>query len=345
MAKQQPISVAVIGLGRSGYNIHIRRMRDDERFRITAVTDWIPQRMEEVQAEFGCATYPDHTALLEDADADVAVVATYSSTHVPISKAVLHSGRHCICEKPISDSYQAARSLVELAKKSGKKLFIHQNYRFMAESRHILDVINSKRIGEVFEIRMRALGFSRRNDWQTLAKYDGGVINNTCPHFIDLGLQLLGAPVRDVFCDLKHVAAAGDVEDHVKVLLKAENGRVYDMEVSSVCKFPEPKWTLLGSYGTLLSDGKTSKIEWFDPKKLKKLEAIEAPPPDRAYGNDDTIPWQSEEVPSVGPSIGDFYDNVWAVLRERKAMVVKPEQALEVVRVTQACKRASGFYE
>ncbi len=347
MAKKakKPISVGVIGLGRSGYDIHIRRMRGDDRFWISAVTDWIPERMEEVEEEFKCATYPDYEALLAESDCDVVVVATYSNTHAPISKDVLKAGYHCICEKPISDSFQAARGLVGTAKKLRKKLFVHQNYRFQLEARHILDVIKSKRIGEVFEIRMRALSFSRRNDWQTLQEYEGGVINNTCPHFIDLGLQFLGAPVKDIFCDLKHIAAAGDAEDHVKLVLKAENGRVYDMEVSSVCKFPEPKWTVLGSEGTLLSDGKTSKIEWFDPKKLKVLPTLEEAPPDRTYGNDDVIPWKSEQVPSVGPSVGDFYDNVWAVLRERMAMIVKPEEALEVVRVTQAAKRASGFYE
>jgi predicted dehydrogenase len=130
----------------------------------------------------------------------------------------------------------------------------------------------------------------------------------------------------------------------VKVILRAANGRVYDMEVSSSCRFPEPKWTVLGTHGTLVSDGRTSTIAWFDPRKLRKLEPIESPPPGRAYGNNDVIPWQSEELPSVGPSIGDFYDNVWAVLREHKPMVVKPEEALEVVRVTQAAKRASCFY-
>jgi predicted dehydrogenase len=116
------------------------------------------------------------------------------------------------------------------------------------------------------------------------------------------------------------------------------------MEVSSACKFPEPKWTVLGTHGTLVSDGRTSTIAWFDPKKLGKLRPIETPLPGRLYGNDDVIPWQTEEVPSAGPGIGDFYDNVWAVLRERKPIVVKPEEALEVVRVTQRAKRASRFY-
>lgn len=344
MPSHKPIKIAIVGLGRSGYNIHVTRLRNDERYEITAVTDWIPERREEVAAELNCAVYPDHEALLRESDAEVAVVATYSDTHPSVTKDILRSGRHAICEKPIADSVPAARSMLDAAKKSRKKLLIHHNYRFAADVRHILDVIATRRIGEVFEVRMRGLSFGRRNDWQTLQKYDGGVFNNSCSHFIDAGLRFLASPVKDIFCDLKHIVDAGDAEDHVKVVLKAENGRVYDMEVSSACKFPEPKWTVLGSHGTLVSDGKTSKIEWFDPKKLGKLEVVETPPPARQYGNDDVIPWQSEEVASVGPSIGDFYDNVWAVLRERKKMIVTPEEALEVVRVTQAAKRKSGFY-
>jgi len=344
MAKKKPIKIAVVGLGRSGYNIHINRMRGDKRFQVTAVADWLPERLAEVRQECGCAVYPDHRKLLKEADAEVVVVATYSDTHPAISKDVLRSGRHCICEKPLADSVPAARSMLATTKKTGKKFFAHQNYRFFPETRHLLDVIKTKRIGEVFEIRCRLLDFSRRNDWQTFQKFDGGVLNNTCPHFIDIGLQLLGAPVEDIFCDLRLISDAGDVEDHVKVVLRAANGRVYDMEASTACRFPEPKWTVLGTYGTLISDGTTSTIEWFDPKKLGKLKPIEAPVAGRVYSNEDVIPWQREEVPSVGPDIGDFYDNVWAVLRERKAMVVKPEEALEVVRVTQAAKRHSKFY-
>ncbi|MBM3500317.1 MAG: Gfo/Idh/MocA family oxidoreductase, partial [Armatimonadetes bacterium] len=271
------------------------------------------------------------------------VVASYSNTHAAISRDALNSGRHAICEKPIADSVAAARSMLTAAERADRKLLVHHNYRYAADVGHLLEIIRTQRIGEVFEIRMRSFAFSRRNDWQTLNKYHGGVLNNTCPHFIDAGLQFLGAPVKDVFCDLRCVNGIGDVEDHVKVVLKAENGRVYDMEVSSACKFEEPKWTVLGTHGTLVSDGTTSRIEWFDPRKLGRLPVVETPHPKRKYGNDDVIPWQSEEAPSVGPSLGDFYDNVWAVLRERKPMIVTPEQALEVVRVTQWAKRVSGY--
>lgn len=340
----RPIKTAIIGLGRSGYNIHVARLRGDARFRITAVTDWLPERSREVQEELGCEVYDDYKALLKGADAEAVVVATYSDTHPRITKDVLKSGRAAICEKPIADSVADARAMLKTAEETGQKLLVHHNYRFASESRHLLELVRSKRVGEVFEIRMRALGFARRYDWQTLRKFDGGVLNNTCPHFLDIGLQLLGAPVREVFCDLRRIASFGDVEDHVKVMLRAENGRVYDMEVSSVCKFPEPKWTILGSHGTVVSDGTTSRIAWFDPKRAGKYGVLEEPTPDRSYVRDEKLDWQEEEVPSRGPGIGDFYDNVYAVMRERKAMVVKPEEALEVVRVTQECKKKSGFY-
>ena len=343
MAKS-PIKVAVVGLGRSGYGIHIKRLRGDDRFQIAAVTDWIPARCKEVQKEFGSEIFPDVESLLKGADAEAVIVASYSNTHAPISIAAMKSGRAALCEKPIADSVADAKKMLATAEKTGQKLLVHHNYRFFPETRYLLDVIKSGRIGKVFEIRMRALGFGRRYDWQTLRKFHGGVINNTCPHFIDIGLQLLGSPVKDTFCDLKQIASYGDVEDHVKVLLRSENGRVYDMEVSSVCKFPEPKWTLLGSNGTLISDGSKAKIAWFDPKKAGKYSVMEKPTPDRSYVSDTKLPWQEEEVPAVGPSIGDYYDNVYAVLREGKKMVVKPEEALEVVRVTQDCKKKSGFY-
>jgi len=345
MARKTPIKIGVIGLGRAGYNIHVRRLREDKRFQITACTDFIPARMKEVQQEFGSETFKDVPALLKGADAEVVVVASYSSTHAAISKDVLKSGRTAICEKPIADSVADAKSMLATAAKTGQKLMVHHNYRFFAQTRHLLDIIKTQRLGEVFEVRMRSFAFARRYDWQTLRKFAGGVLNNTCPHFIDLGLQLLASPVTEVFCDLKQIASYGDVEDHVKVLLKAENGRVYDMEVSSVCKFPEPLWTVLGSHGTLVSDGSTSTIAWFDPKKAGSYQVLDKPTPDRSYVTDEKIPWQEEQVPSTGPGIGDFYDNVYAVLRQGKPMVVKPEEALEVVRVTQLCKKKSGFYD
>ncbi len=339
----KPIKVAVVGLGRAGWNIHVRRMRGHEEFQITAVADWDPERQQEAADEFGCLTFSDHRRLLREAEAEVVVVATYSNTHSRVAIDALKSGRHVIVEKPMATSVPAAVAMVRAARKARKKLFVHQNYRFTPEVRHLLDVIEDRTIGEVFEARIRILGFSRRNDWQTLQKYGGGVLNNTGPHFVDVALKILGSPVKTVFGDLKLISDVGDAEDHCKVILRGENGRVVDLEISTACAMPEPKWTLLGTQGTLVSDGKVSKIRCFDPRKLGPLHVIETPLPGRIYGNEDVIPWEEREVPSVGRSIGDFYDNVWAVLRERGKMVVTAQDGVDIIKAIQAAKRKSLF--
>lgn len=337
--------VAVIGLGRAGLNIHIARMRNDERFLITGVTDWVPERIAEVTTDLGCPGYPDAATLIAEADADAIVVASASDSHPDVTCDVLRRGRHAICEKPMASTAAHAQRMIAVSRETGQLLFMHHNRRFSQEFLHLKHIVESRRLGEVFEIRMRELRFMRRFDWQTLSRFDGGVLNNAGSHYLDLGMQLLGAPVEKIACDLKQIASAGDVEDHVKVVLTAANGRVYDLEISLACAFPEPKWTICGAHGTMTSDGSTSHLKWFDPTQLVPITADPGAAANRRYDNDDVIAWQEEQVAAVAPGIGDFYDNVWGVLRESQEMVVKPEEAAEVVRVIETCKQVSGFYD
>jgi predicted dehydrogenase len=344
MSEIKPIKAAVIGLGRAGWDIHIRRMRGHPEFQVTAVADIEESRRNEAENEFHCATFTDYKSLLKSADAEVIVVASQSADHATMSIAALQSGRHVIVEKPMATNVRDAQRMIAASKAARRKLFVHQNYRYAPDSRHIMEVVRTgEPIGRVFEIRIRSLGFARRNDWQTLKKYGGGVLNNTGPHLIDLALQMLESPVKDQWSDMQLITDAGDTEDHVKLLLRGKNGRVVDIEISTSCAFPEPKWTLLGSNGTLVSDGKVSKVKRYDPKKVQPLQVIETPPVNRRYGNDDKLPWEEYEVPSVGTAAGDYYDNVVEVLRRGGKQEVLPEQVLEVMKVIERAKKGTRF--
>jgi predicted dehydrogenase len=337
--KTKPIKVGVVGLGRAGWDIHVRRLRDDDRFQITAVTDFLEERLNEAKTEFGCETFADFESFLAGADCELVVVASQSKDHAAQSIAAARSGRHVVVEKPMATSVSDATRMIKAAEKADTKLFVHQNYRYHPDVRHIQEVIKSGILGKVFEIRIRLLHFARRNDWQTLQKFGGGTLNNTCPHFVDAALLLLESPVKTMFSDLKLTTDVGDADDHVKLLLKGENGRVVDMEVSTSCAFPESKWTVLGTAGTMRSDGKTSEFKYFDPKKAAPLKVYETPPEGRKYGSGDVLPWVEETRPTTAEVASDFYDNVHAVLRNRKKMEITPESVREVIRVIEKAHR------
>jgi len=331
--KTKPIKVGVVGLGRAGWDIHVRRLRGDERFQITAVTDFLEDRLNEAKTEFGCETYADFDALIAGADCELVVIASQSKDHAAQSIAAAKSGRHVVVEKPMATSVSDATRMIKAAEKAETKLFVHQNYRYHPDVRHVQEVIKSGILGRVFEIRFRQLGFSRRNDWQTLQKFGGGTLNNTCPHSIDAALMFLDSPVKSMFADLQLTTDVGDADDHVKLILKGENGRVVDLEVSTSCAFEEYKWMILGTAGTMRSNGVTSEFKYFDPKKAKPLKVYETPPVGRKYGSGDVLPWVEESRPTSTEVPSDFYDNVHAVLRNRKKQEITPESVREVIRV------------
>lgn len=341
----EPIRYGVVGLGRAGWGIHVLNLRSRADAKIMAVVDPVAARREEAAAEFNCATYQRLEDMLGQADVEVAVIATPSQSHGPDAIRSLEAGKHVVVEKPMAMNVAEVDRMIASAGRAGKKLFVHHNYRFRQEFTHLQQVLAGGQIGRLFHIRVNILSFSRRNDWQTLSRNGGGLLNNAGSHFLDMVLQLLGAPVVQVMGDLQQIASAGDVEDHVKVLLRAANGVTADLEISTAQNLavPPPRWVLCGTCGTLASDGSHSTLRYFDPAKAPPLQAVDGAVATRDYSSADKLPWQEQTMPSVGPNIGGFYDNVTDVLRRGGEMYVTPQSVREVIRVIGEVRSQTKF--
>ncbi len=351
MAKQsktaEPLRYAVVGLGRAGWGIHVVGLRDRTDAKIVAVVDPLAERRQQAKEELGARGYTTLPELLADcADVDVVVIATPSVDHGPDTIAALKAGKHVVVEKPMSMNVAEARGMIAAAKKAGRQLFVHQNYRFFRNYTFLEDVVKSKVLGPLHLIRCCGNGFARRNDWQTLARNGGGVLNNTCPHFIDQIVQLVGAPITQVMGDLQQIASAGDVEDHVKALMRAANGCCVDLEFSTAINNAAdvPQWVIAGKYGTLTVWRDRAVLRTYDPRQVKKLKVVDGAAAARKYGNDDKLPWEEKTFTEVkGTDHGNFYDNVFAVLRNKKKMRVTPDSVLEVMRVIGMIRKGTAF--
>ena len=340
------IRYGVAGLGRSGWNIHIANIRPRGDAELAAVVDPLKERRQEAEAEFGCETYEEFSHMLDQEDIDVIVVATPSVFHAADTISALQANKHVICEKPMALDIDEADKMIAQAKESKKHLFIHQNRRFDRQFTHLKEVVESGQIGQLYHIRNYSNSFVRRDDWQTLSKNGGGVLNNTCPHNLDAILQLLGAPVTNVMGDLQQISSAGDVEDHVKAFLRASNGCTADMEITSAQNIATdiPTWILCGNQGTLTSDSRRSVVRWFEPEEAGEVEVVEGAARNRAYAwQTKPINWREETVEAKGPNIGNFYDNVTEVLLHNHEIVVTPESVREVIRVIAEIRKGTPF--
>lgn len=343
-----PIKVAIAGLGRAGWGIHAMGIQKRTDFQLVAAIDSAPERRREAETTFpGCRTYEHWKDFIKDPNgAELVVVATISTLHAPMTIDALKAGLHVLCEKPMALNLKEADRMIAAAKKAKRILTAHHNHRCDADLNHLISIIDSGILGRVFMVKSFTGRFARRNDWQTLKKYGGGTLNNTGPHMIDQVLQLLQSPVVKVSADLQACITSGDADDHVKMLIHGKNKRVIDLEISDACAFPQAKWVVYGTLGTLISEGNEFMIKHLDPASLPKLKVVDSVAvPNRKYGvvGGDTLNWLEKRVPA-GPQEFqlNYYDRLHKTIREGAKLLVTPESVREGIKVIEWAKRSGS---
>jgi len=334
------VKVGIAGLGRSGWNIHARILEDlPDEYKVVAVSDPIENRRQEAVEKFGCKAYPEFDDLIKDEDVELVIVATPSYLHAPCTIKALEAGKHVVCEKPMATNLAEADAMIETAKKTGKILTVFQNSLFAPDYLKVKEVIQSGKLGRIVLVKIHNHTFGRRWDWQTLKKFGGGELRNNGVHLIIQGLQLLGDKEPEVFCDLQRTLTLGDAEDHVKVILKASDSPLIDIEVTRACAYPQDNWLVMGTQGGLAGSHHSLRWRYFDPKDLPPRQVDTKPTPDRSY-NVERIPWKEEswsseaEYQSSGIA---FYKELYKTLRHGTPLPVTPETVRRVMWIIEKC--------
>ena len=341
----KPIGTGIVGLGRSGWDIHAKSIsKIPDLYKIVAVLDQEPARLKQAAGEFSCRTYTEYEGFLSDPGIELVIVATPSHLHAPHTISALKAGRHVLCEKPLAVSTEEADRMIETAKACGHILTVFQNRRYDPDFQKVREIIESGRIGKVLIVRIAQHFFQRRNDWQALKEYGGGILNNWGAHLLDQAMLLVGEEEPEFMCQLAHTVSAGDAEDHAKITLKAPSGLVVDVELSSCAAFSQDGWFVIGTCGGIKGSGRELTIKWFDPNTLPAVQVDRRPPQDRSYGKPQEIPWQTEvcrAAESEYPGQEQIYIDLHRTIREGTPLVITPESARRYIALIARAKQLS----
>ena len=353
MANPKPMAVAVVGLGRAGWGLHVQTLRVDPHYHIVSVADMEADRRREARRELGCEPFDDFSQMLKQTRAELIVVASPSHLHAKHAVAAFKAGKHVVLEKPAARTVREFDQIVKASEQANKRLLIHLNYRWNRTFTFVQEVLKSRKLGKLFHIGWLIHSFARRSDWQCLQAHGGGLLNNAGSHMLDQILQLIGVPIDNVMADMKKISDAGDAEDHIKILLRAKNGVTADLELSTSAATPLRQIILLATCGSMLIQHDQAHLKYFDPRQLKPLRLDrKVAAANREYALDRDLPWIEERVPVQGPAlrrpacqnmrppdIGGFYDAVFETVRRRKQFPVKADQVRAMMRVMEQCRK------
>ncbi len=347
--KKSPIRLGLIGLGRAGWGMHCKALdARQDKFQIVAACDTDRARVRKMVERYGCAGYADAAQLIADPNVELVDIASRTPVHVSQALAALRAGKDVFLEKPISLTFAEAKRLKAASEKSEGTLYVRHNRRFEPAFQHIREILDSGVLGRVYDIKLRRHGYQRRDDWQTLMRCGGGQLLNWGPHIIDHALQFLRYDVKEIWSDLKRVAAVGDAEDHVRILMKGGDGCVVDIEISGGAAIPEPEYVIFGTKGALVCRGSEIQLKHLDPKqKLRRIRAKSSNPPmEGGFGNAEKLRWIEKTLP-VSPKTKcrteDIWDHLYAAIREGAPFPITLDEAVAVMEVVSRVKRGTEF--
>lgn len=272
--------VLIVGLGSIGRR-HARLLSartDVELYLCDTVSENRSQTLE-LLLNPPAGTYSVFSETLK-AKPDIAFICVPNHLHVPLGLQAIEEGVDVFVEKPISDSLDAARNLVDAAESSGRFLQVGYMLRLdeglcklkkIVESGGVGNLVGGRAMVGTYITLLNAKSPDRINQLNSL------VVDYT--HELDF--------IRWFFGDVTDVMAMssqlGDMElkpqpNVFQMILKMDNGALVQVHMDYV-QFPQRRlFEIYGDRGTLIYDFMSGEIRHFHFQKEYEWEDVSVAP-------------------------------------------------------------------
>jgi|GEM_PF-2526065 len=274
-----------------------------------------------------------------DAQRRLVLVATPNGTHIPLARLAVDRGWHVLVEKPMGLDPTACADLVDAARSRGRVLAVAMQNRFGQAVRALKERVDRGQLGALRMVQIECLWnrdekYYNASAWRGTRAMDGGVLFTQFSHFIDLLLWLLGRP-SDFSLMASNQAHPGLELDHDSGVLSMRwpNGTLGTMVYTTAAPpgRASSSFTLLGSAaGVRLSGQYMDRLEWLTPDGAALTDPVPAPVSGATTDFEPTPVSGATTDPPTTQFL--MWDHLCEVILDQQALLLPPEEAMEVVR-------------
>ncbi|MDD4474491.1 MAG: Gfo/Idh/MocA family oxidoreductase [Eubacteriales bacterium] len=330
-------NVIVVGYGGMG-SWHVDYIKKSDVVKLLGIYDINPMRTE-IARKNGILAYDSLDEALDDARADIILIATPNDVHKEIAVYAMNKGKNVISEKPVTLSSADLSEMIAASEKTGKLFTVHQNRRWDNDYLAVKQIFESGVLGNIFNIESRVHG-SRGipGDWRGKKEFGGGMMLDWGVHIIDQVLMMVPGKIKQVFARFDHITNY-EVDDGFKLELIFENDLRTFFEVGTSNFISLPRWYMQGENGTaMLEDfsckGKIVCVENWDEKDVIPVKTAAGLTKTMAPRKDDSI--VTHEIPQIDADVHDFYRNVVKAIDKIEPQLITHSQLMRVMKVMEA---------
>ncbi|HNZ59863.1 MAG: putative oxidoreductase [Candidatus Methanofastidiosum methylothiophilum] len=184
------IKIGVIGAGVMGGH-HIRNLAS-MNVELVGISDIDKKRISELSNTYNTKGFLDYKELINEG-LDAAVVAVPTKLHKEVCDDLIENGVDVLVEKPIADSIENAKEIIDNAKKFNVKLSVGHIERFNPAIQKLKELIKNDTLGKIVTMSSKRVGpYNPRIR-------DVGIIIDLGVHDIDIMSFLLEEKVKTVY--------------------------------------------------------------------------------------------------------------------------------------------------
>ena len=183
----QGLQLAVVGLGYWGPNL-VRAAADLEDVDIHTLCDTDAQRLAQQARRYPAAKMTqDFSQVLADDEVDAILLATPISSHHGLARQCLEAGKHVFVEKPLAETADQCRELMEVADERGLVLMPGHTFLYSPPVVKIKELLDADDLGDLFFVTSTRVNLG-------IHQSDSSVIRDLAPHDFSILHYWLGAP-------------------------------------------------------------------------------------------------------------------------------------------------------
>jgi predicted dehydrogenase len=239
--------VGVIGTGYLGSR-HARVLTEIPEADVVGFVDPKEENAAEIERTLKLKRFESVDAIASEIEC--AIVATPTVKHFEIAQQLLNAGCDVMIEKPITETAEQARWLIDIAAKHDRIIQVGHVERYNPAIMAIADDVRNTR----FFVSERISAFSNRS-------VDIDVLLDLLIHDINLVLSLIGGEPQDIRA--LGVPVITDKVDIANVRLELDNGAVANLTASRVSQKPVREQRFFGTDFYYSVDTKAKEVKGY----------------------------------------------------------------------------------
>jgi predicted dehydrogenase len=212
------LKVGVFGVGHLG-KFHLNNWKEIEGIKLVGFFDPNNDNAKEVTEQYGLKRYMDEEKLIDACD--IIDVITPTNHHYAICMQAIRKGKHVFVEKPITNTIQEGRDIMNLVREANVKVQVGHVERFNPAFLAVKDIPMNPMFIEVHRLAQ----FNPRGT-------EVSVILDLMIHDIDIILSIVKSDVKNIAAS--GVAVLTDTPDIANVRIEFNNGCVANLTSSRI---------------------------------------------------------------------------------------------------------------